>query len=73
MIVFFKPEGEICRVAVQRVKAFLLSKEEMPWVWRNRKLIDGNVYSRRAFLSLLDVKAHSVAFFETFKTACVDS
>lgn len=43
--------------------------KECPHLLVNRKLNHSDIGSRRAFLSLLDVKGYPVAFIEGFKTA----
>ena len=53
-------------------KRALLYNRGMPFVLGIGKLDHSDIYSGRAFLALLDVKSDAVAFFERFKTGCID-
>ncbi len=44
----------------------------MPFMCGTGKSAYGNIYSRRTFRTLLDVKGDAVAFAQALKTACVD-
>ncbi len=43
--------------------------KECPFLLRNKNLNHSDICSGRAFLPLLDVESHAVAFIERFKTA----
>ncbi len=44
-------------------------RRECPFLLRNKNLNHSDICSGRAFLPLLDVESHAVAFIERFKTA----